>query len=464
MLPATQRLEFRARKRACSRPANGLKQLRRELRPLDAGHVGLELSKAAARAGFSVTVADDRESYANSARFPEAEKVIADDFEKTCAGIEPTSATYIVIATRGHRDDMRVLRWAVQTEARYIGMVGSRRKVITVYRELVKEGLKPELFERVHSPVGLDIGAVTPEEIAVSITAELIGARRKAERPLPHMSWFHQYKPASASRWTRRFSKAAPRWMNRCLPANPRRLTREPGGRVLAGSLNYDGAVVCRAESLGEATVLAQITRMVEQAQRSRAPMERLADRASAIFVPVVLVLALVTFVAWLVVTHSVSMAIANTVAVLVIACPCAMGLAVPAALTVAVGRGAQLGVLFKGGEALERLAHLDAIVLDKTGTLTAGLALRLYLLKALFQVIGDSLIYGDMAKNLLLHGCYCQTVDKAVLAQLITRSMFPAGGAGDLLPYGEAMQAYGSRDIFREPRKTFRLTISTTF
>jgi Cu+-exporting ATPase len=150
-------------------------------------------------------------------------------------------------------------------------------------------------------------------------------------------------------------------------------LAREAGGRVLAGSLNYDGAVVCRAESLGEATVLAQITRMVEQAQSSRAPMERLADRASAIFVPVVLALALITFVAWILAAHSLSLALANTVAVLVIACPCAMGLAVPAALTVAVGRGAQLGVLFKGGEALERLSHLDAIVLDKTGTLTMG-------------------------------------------------------------------------------------------
>ncbi|HLY17319.1 MAG TPA: heavy metal translocating P-type ATPase, partial [Bryobacteraceae bacterium] len=150
-------------------------------------------------------------------------------------------------------------------------------------------------------------------------------------------------------------------------------LAREPGDRVLAGSLNYDGAVVCRAESLGEDTVLAQITRMVEQAQSSRAPMERLADRASAIFVPVVLGLAVLTFVVWMVATRSLSLALANTVAVLVIACPCAMGLAVPAALTVAVGRGAQLGVLFKGGEALERLAHLDAVVLDKTGTLTVG-------------------------------------------------------------------------------------------
>ena len=150
-------------------------------------------------------------------------------------------------------------------------------------------------------------------------------------------------------------------------------LEREVGGRVLAGSLNYDGAVVCQAMSLGEETVLAQIARMVDQAQSSRAPMERLADAASAIFVPVVLALAAVTFAVWLVAAHSLPLALANTVAVLVIACPCAMGLAVPAALTVAVGRGAQLGVLFKGGEALERLAHLDAIVLDKTGTLTVG-------------------------------------------------------------------------------------------
>ena len=148
---------------------------------------------------------------------------------------------------------------------------------------------------------------------------------------------------------------------------------REVGGRVLAGSLNYDGAVTCRAQSLGEATVLAQITRMVEQAQSSRAPMERLADRASSIFVPVVLGLAVITFAVWLFAAHSLALAMANTVAVLVVACPCAMGLAVPAALTVAVGRGAQLGILYKGGEALERLAHLDVVVLDKTGTLTVG-------------------------------------------------------------------------------------------
>jgi P-type Cu+ transporter len=150
-------------------------------------------------------------------------------------------------------------------------------------------------------------------------------------------------------------------------------LPREVGGRVLAGSLNYDGAVLCTATSLGEDTVLSQITRMVQQAQSSRAPMERLADRTSAIFVPCVMGVAAVTFLIWMLTTQSLQMSLAATVSVLVIACPCAMGLAVPAALTVAVGRGAQLGVLFKGGEALERLAHVDVVVLDKTGTLTVG-------------------------------------------------------------------------------------------
>src|SRR5579859_2238190 len=163
-----------------------------------AGHVGHEVSKAAVRAGFEVVVTDDRESYANRERFPEAKDVIADDFDRALSGITPNESAYIVIVTRGHRDDMRVLRWAVQTEAKYIGMVGSKRKAITVFRELTNEGLKPELFERVHSPVGLDIGAITPEEIAVAIVAELIGVRRKVERALPHMSWFHKYKAGAA--------------------------------------------------------------------------------------------------------------------------------------------------------------------------------------------------------------------------------------------------------------------------
>jgi len=164
-----------------------------------AGHVSLALYKAARNAGFDVIVADDRDMYANSERFPEAREVIADEFEKALAAINPSESSYIVIATRGHRDDMRVLRWAVETPARYIGMLGSKRKAITVFRELVKEGLKPELFERVHSPVGLDIGAITPEEIAISIMAEVIAMRRHAECALPHMSWFKGTRNLSGS-------------------------------------------------------------------------------------------------------------------------------------------------------------------------------------------------------------------------------------------------------------------------
>jgi xanthine dehydrogenase accessory factor len=136
-------------------------------------------------------VADDREGYANRERFPDAKEVIAEDFERVMARLAPNESSYIVIVTRGHRDDMRLLRWAVQTPARYIGMIGSKRKTITIFRELTREGIAPELFERVHAPVGLDIGAVTPEEIAVAITAELIAVRRRVERDLPHMSWFH---------------------------------------------------------------------------------------------------------------------------------------------------------------------------------------------------------------------------------------------------------------------------------
>jgi xanthine dehydrogenase accessory factor len=159
-----------------------------------AGHVAFSLYKTAKNAGFDVTVVDDRESYANRERFPEAKEVIAEDFEQAMSRTCPAETSYIVIVTRGHRDDMRVLRWAVQTPARYIGMIGSKRKTITIFRELVKEGIPEHLFARVHAPVGFDIGAITPEEIAIAITAEMIAVRRKVERPLPHMSWFHSRK------------------------------------------------------------------------------------------------------------------------------------------------------------------------------------------------------------------------------------------------------------------------------
>ena len=116
--------------------------------------------------------------------------------------------------------------------------------------------------------------------------------------------------------------------------------------------------------------------RLMQEAQSSKAPMQQLADRVSAIFVPVVLGIAALTFVIWAIADPSgISRGFAVAVAVLVIACPCAMGLAVPAALTVSIGRAAQLGILFKGGESVERLARVDTILLDKTGTLTEGRA-----------------------------------------------------------------------------------------
>jgi Cu+-exporting ATPase len=148
-------------------------------------------------------------------------------------------------------------------------------------------------------------------------------------------------------------------------------VAKSVGDTLIAGSLNYDGALEYRATAIGAESRLGQILRLVEQAQSSRAPMQQLADRVSAIFVPSIIALAVATFVIWS--FFDVSRAFAIAVAVLVVACPCAMGLAVPAALTVAIGRGAQLGVLFKGGEALERLAHVDTVLFDKTGTLTEG-------------------------------------------------------------------------------------------
>jgi xanthine dehydrogenase accessory factor len=154
-----------------------------------AGHVALSVYKVARVAGFDVVVVDDRESYANRERFPEARDVFAGDLEPLMQDLAPAESAFIVIVTRGHRDDMRVLRWAVETPARYVGMIGSRRKIIGICRELEQAGVAPEKLDQVHAPVGLDIGAITPEEIAVAIVAEMVAFRRHAEATLPHMRY-----------------------------------------------------------------------------------------------------------------------------------------------------------------------------------------------------------------------------------------------------------------------------------
>jgi xanthine dehydrogenase accessory factor len=160
-----------------------------------AGHVAVNLCQVAANAGFELIVTDDRTSYATKERFPGAREVHALEFDEAILKLDPNETSYIVIVTRGHRDDMRILRWAVQTRARYVGMIGSRRKVIGIFKTLQQEGIPAHLFDRVHAPIGLDIGAVTPEEIAIAITAELIANRRHATSLLPHMKWVGSQNP-----------------------------------------------------------------------------------------------------------------------------------------------------------------------------------------------------------------------------------------------------------------------------
>ncbi|MCC7540856.1 MAG: cadmium-translocating P-type ATPase [Deltaproteobacteria bacterium] len=159
------------------------------------------------------------------------------------------------------------------------------------------------------------------------------------------------------------------------MTGEPIPVSKSPGDRVIGGTVNGDGGLLVTAEQVGQQTVLAQIVRMVGEAQRSRAPVQRLADKVSAVFVPTVVLAAGLAFVAWDLVGPEPRFAhgLVACVSVLIVACPCALGLATPMSITVATGRGAQLGVLVKNAEALEALARVDVLVLDKTGTLTEG-------------------------------------------------------------------------------------------
>src|SRR6476660_219663 len=160
------------------------------------------------------------------------------------------------------------------------------------------------------------------------------------------------------------------------LTGEPLPVAKTVGEHVVGGTVNTTGALRYRATSVGAESVLARIVTLMRDAQSSRAPIQRLADRVSAVFVPVVVSIAIVTFLAWyfLADTAALPRAIAAAVSVLIIACPCAMGLAVPTAVMVATGRGAELGLLIKGGEILQRAGDVDTVVLDKTGTVTEGI------------------------------------------------------------------------------------------
>ena len=159
------------------------------------------------------------------------------------------------------------------------------------------------------------------------------------------------------------------------ISGEPIPVEKAPGARVVAGTVNGTGAFVMRAEKVGSDTMLAQIVRMVSEAQRSRAPIQNLADRVSAYFVPAVILVAVATFLVWSLAGPEprLAHALVNAVAVLIIACPCALGLATPMSIMVAMGRGATAGVLFRNAEAIETLEKVDTLVVDKTGTLTEG-------------------------------------------------------------------------------------------
>jgi xanthine dehydrogenase accessory factor len=143
------------------------------------GHISFSLARLGKMVDFRIVVIDDRPDFASKERFPEADETIAEDLTAVMNRLEINNSSYIVIVTRGHQDDTRVLEWAVKTPAGYIGMIGSKRKVATAFAYLKTKGITDAQLARVHSPVGLPIGAETPEEIAVSIIAEIVQSRRQ---------------------------------------------------------------------------------------------------------------------------------------------------------------------------------------------------------------------------------------------------------------------------------------------
>lgn len=141
------------------------------------GHVAQPLARIAGLIGFKVTVIDDRDMFANKERFPTAHQILVGEFPEIFRNLQINKSSYLVIVTRGHLHDQDVLEWACQTEAKYVGMIGSRHKIKILYKNLEEKGVRKEALQAVHAPIGLDIKAKTPEEIAVSIASELIKVR-----------------------------------------------------------------------------------------------------------------------------------------------------------------------------------------------------------------------------------------------------------------------------------------------
>jgi len=150
---------------------------------IGAGHVGWHLGRFAAEAGFRIHVVDDREKFANSERFPAAAAIVVDDIGEWLHAAQLPASAYVVVVTRGHTHDFEAIRALAARELRYLGLIGSRAKVARIFDALEAEGMAAEYLARVHAPIGLDIGAITPQEIAVSILAELIAVKHGKQQP-----------------------------------------------------------------------------------------------------------------------------------------------------------------------------------------------------------------------------------------------------------------------------------------
>jgi len=240
------------------------------------------------------------------------------------------------------------------------------------------------------------------------------------------------------------------------MTGEPIPMEKSPGQKVIGGTINGTGSFVLRTERVGNETLLAQIVRMVSEAQRSRAPVQKLADRVAGYFVPAVVLIAVLTFLVWAAVGPQPRMAHAllNAVAVLIIACPCALGLATPMAIMVGTGRGALVGILIKNAEALETLEKVDTVVVDKTGTLTEGRP----------QVVAVIAAPGfEEAAVLRIAATLERASEHPLAAAILTRAKERGIGPGDssdfqsrtgkgvLANVGEKIAALGNRALFAE-------------
>ena len=240
------------------------------------------------------------------------------------------------------------------------------------------------------------------------------------------------------------------------ITGEPIPVEKEPGARVTGGTLNGSGTLVIRAERVGEETLLAQIVRLVSEAQRSRAPIQRLADRFSAWFVPGVVAASVVTFIVWALVGPEprLAHALVNAVAVLIIACPCALGLATPMSIMVGTGRGARAGVLIKEAEALETLEKVDALAIDKTGTLTEGRP-RLFEVRALGgfsegQILGLVASLEQASEHPLATAITAAARERG-LRFMPVEEFRAAAGKGVMGRIGEHRVAFGNLEMLEE-------------